>query len=128
MTFDPQYLEGTAYQVPFLVDGQSYTAATVHPAIILTQKLSDAYGRAPRKKDIEDVRALTNFWLRHERGSQKWTRIIQTAISALPVSQQETTTSRVLPYLEVARRRSAAEKFLPWLASLIPQGFYSLGS
>ena len=50
----PNLLSLLASQVEFRHRARTYSVETVDPAIILIQKLSNAWDREPRQKDIED--------------------------------------------------------------------------
>ena len=95
MKFDPEYLEETAWEAKIQAAGVEKSVLTVHPAIILVQKLSDAWGRPPRLKDIQDVDKLIRYWREVEKGDPSWIVIIDAAIAALPKAEQTRTTERL---------------------------------
>lgn len=98
MKFDPKFLEQTAWIARFNANGSEHTVATVHPAIILVQKLSNAWGREPRDRDYFDVDSLIKFWQESEGGDPSWYPIIEKAVAALPRSEQSRTRKRLAPY------------------------------
>lgn len=68
----------------------------VHPAIILVQKLSDAFGRPPRDKDYQDVKSLVRFYqLEAPDLKDMWPEVIEESILALPHKQQPITRQRL---------------------------------
>ncbi len=89
MSFDPNFLRRTAVKVQTRPKGGK-EVLVVHPAILMVQKLSNAFGRDPRSKDLEDVGALVKYW---EKVSNPidWVPILRTALEALPeVSRSQT--------------------------------------
>lgn len=100
MKFEPEYLQSTAWEAHFRSGDQEYVVATVHPAIILAQKLSNAWGRPPRERDLADVETLASFWFTHENGNLTWSTHIGNAIRALPETERQGTYDRVKPYLK----------------------------
>ena len=99
MKFDPEYLEKTAWVAQFNAYGKERTVLTVHPAIILVQKLSNAWGRPPREKDIKDVKELIRFWQENQDIDSGWEDIIVEAIKVLPQEEQARTRDRLLQYI-----------------------------
>ncbi len=95
MSLDPIFLEKTAFQVSFLSKGNTYDIATVHPAIIAIQKLSNTFDRPPRDKDIKDVQHLVEFWLTQYNGDPRWRSIMTGAFAALPKEERERTLTRL---------------------------------
>lgn len=96
MSFKEGYLEETAWEARFTTGGgQEYTILTVHPAILIVQKLSNAWGRPPREKDLMDVEALIDYWKKN--GSDgSWLQVMEDAIRALPNERErERTRQRV---------------------------------
>ena len=98
MKFDPAYLEETAWEAQFQAGGAERTVSTVHPAIILVQKLSNAWGRPPRERDIKDVGELIKFWQGAQDGDPSWRAVMETAIAALPQTEQAKTRERLTQY------------------------------
>lgn len=96
MQFDPSFLEKTAYSVQFKDDDQiAHHVFSVHPAILLVQKLSDHYDEPPRIKDIEDAAHLFEYWRDSLSGDASWNFIIQHALNALPEKQRRDTSYRL---------------------------------
>lgn len=95
MKFDPAYLEKKAWTAHFQARGAKRVVSTVHPAIILVQKLSNAWGRPPRERDIVDVTQLVKFWQGVHDGDPSWDSIIQEAVAALPQAEQVRTRERL---------------------------------
>lgn len=94
MKFDPVFLQDTVRRTktrPRL--GQ--IAEVVHPAILLVQKSSNAFGRAPRPKDNADVVAVVKHWREQEGYTKQWNPIIRTSLDALPSNQVATTLKRI---------------------------------
>lgn len=98
MKFDPAYLEETAWTAQFQAVGAERTVSTVHPAIILVQKLSNAWGRPPRERDITDVGQLVRYWQDAQNGDPSWQTVTETAIAALPQTEQTRTRERLAQY------------------------------
>lgn len=98
MKFDPAYLEETAWTAQFQAAGVERTVSTVHPAIILVQKLSNAWGRPPRERDIADVGQLMRYWQEAQNGNPEWRAVIEAAIAALPQTEQVWTRERLAQY------------------------------
>lgn len=98
MKFDPAYLEETAWTAQFQAGGAERTVSTVHPAIILVQKLSNAWGRPPRERDIADVRQLMRYWQDAQNGDSSWQTVTEAAIAALPQTEQARTRERLARY------------------------------
>lgn len=95
MSFDPEYLEQTAWTAQFQTEDNTETVLTVHPAIILVQKLSDAWGRPPRERDRIDVVSLIRYWQESHPNDPSWSPILAEAIAALPKSEQARTEARL---------------------------------
>ena len=95
MEFDAAYLEETAWTARFQVNGIEQTVLTVHPAIILVQKLSNDWGKFPREEDIKDAKELIKFWQKSQNGDPSWEAVIQAAIAALPETEQARTRKRL---------------------------------
>jgi hypothetical protein len=93
MRFDPDYLEANARVVETRRKGPA--VEVVHPAIIMVQKSSDAFGRSPRPKDVDDVVALVTHWINREGYTRKWNPIVQHSLNALPQDQLEKTLRRI---------------------------------
>lgn len=99
MRFDRQYLEETARRV-FTRIKDGLGVEVVHPAILIVQKSSDAFGRVPRKKDVEDVNALINYWQNKEENPKQWPPIISEALRALPSAQLPITRERLIKSID----------------------------
>lgn len=95
MIFEAQFLQETARSVKTRKRRESPVAEVVHPAIIMVQKSSDAFGRPPRSKDMADVSALVRHWVEKEAYTRKWNPIIRHALNALPSDQVQTTLDRL---------------------------------
>lgn len=115
MKFDPAYLEETAWTAKFQANGAERTVSTVHPAIILVQKLSNAWGRPPRERDTQDVKELVRFWQESQDSDPSWDAMIQAAIAALPQTEQARTRERLAqhytPKPVAPRRQGLFERF-----------------
>jgi hypothetical protein len=74
--------------------------AVVHPAILLVQKSSDFYGKAPRHEDAQDARALADQ-LKREVTSHRdeWRSLIFQGFSGLEDNVRPKTLSRLAPVL-----------------------------
>ena len=94
MEFDANYLSATARQVMTRV-ASGFTVEVVHPGILLVQKASDAFDRAPRQKDYDDARALIDHWSERDSDSKSWFPIIDKSLDALPVDQYSVTIGRI---------------------------------
>ncbi|HEX7041907.1 MAG TPA: hypothetical protein VF189_01540, partial [Patescibacteria group bacterium] len=68
----------------------------VHPAIILAQKSSNASGRNPRIKDDADVESLFGYLKLRPWEREKWIRLANLAIDALPNEEERNRTRRRL--------------------------------
>jgi|GEM_PF-2692475 len=100
MKFDPGYLKDTAYRVSFNDEkGKEHTVLTVHPAILLVQKLTDWAPNPRRPKDIEDAGHLFYYWMQSLSGDPSWIPIINWSIQALPESQRKITSDRLASLL-----------------------------
>jgi len=95
MSFDPEFLEATARAVPTRTGQNPPLVQVVHPAIIMVQKSSDAFGRPPRTKDEDDVHAIIRHWKEKEKYTQEWDPIVKNALAALPPEQIERTRGRL---------------------------------
>lgn len=95
MHFDPDFLEGTARSVRTRKLSQSPSVEVVHPAIIMVQKSSDAFGRPPRPKDTADVTALIHYWKETEQDPHEWDPIISISLDALPPGEMHVTLKRM---------------------------------
>lgn len=91
MEFDPDFLETTAREARTRKQGKSPTVEVVHPAIIMVQKSSDAWGRPPRKRDNDDVTAIANHWRAKEGYTRDWNPIVRRSLDALPSNQLKRT-------------------------------------
>lgn len=101
MKFDPSYLQQTARIAKTRPERRnSPIAEVVHPAVLLVQKSSDAFGRSPRERDRQDVRAIVRHWRGKERFTREWNPIIRYALDALPTDQLDRTLVRVREILE----------------------------
>lgn len=95
MKFEPAYLEDTARLVRTRESGRSPVAEVVHPAIILVQKSSDAFGRPPREIDKTDVAALVRHWVDKEGYARDWNTVIRHALTTLHADQLDNTLARL---------------------------------
>lgn len=95
MKFDPAYLEETAWTAQFQTNGVEQTVSTVHPAIILVQKLSNAWGRPPRERDLKDVKQLSRYWREVQDSDPSWLAITEVALAALPPNERARTITRL---------------------------------
>ena len=100
MNFDPKALESTALPVVFDYRSSRYRVEVVHPTIIMTQKLSNAFGRKPREKDIQDAVSVAQWWEGPQRGKATWIKIVKGSLLALPNHQAGTTDARVVSVVE----------------------------
>lgn len=96
MKFDPHYLENTVYRTSLTFNGKRYPVETVHPSIIIAQKLSNAFDRNPREKDVSDVVTVIKWWERCHPHQSSWINIVDEAVKALPENQQQITTKRIV--------------------------------
>lgn len=95
MKFDANYLEETARLQRIRNRRHAPEVEVVHPAIILVQKSSDAFGRPPRKRDVEDVDAIVRHWKEIEGFTREWNPIVEESINALPKNQHQKTLNRL---------------------------------
>lgn len=95
MQFTPRFLETTARKVWTRKEG-GVVVETVHPAILLVQKCSNAFGRAPRQKDKEDVAALVHHWKQQEHMESFWYKVISHSLAALPGKGRSETEQRIV--------------------------------
>ena len=98
MIFDPQLLEETSIKLAFTTDDnkvQGVEVEIVHPTIIMTQKLSNAFGRDPREKDLSDAVGVIKWWEQDQKGNATWIKIVQASLNALPNDQRLLTQSRI---------------------------------
>ena len=84
MRFDENYLDETSIKVKFDYRGQIHEVEMVHPVLIMTQKLSNAFDRPPREKDVADAVAVLKLWESHEGKSAAAINIVHETINALP--------------------------------------------
>ncbi len=96
MVFDPEFLANTA--ISLKIDSsdlnKTFEILVVHPAILLVQKMSNAFGRLPRDKDWADAKALVKFW--GSEGADDWEPLIISALNALPDDQVKMTKERLI--------------------------------
>lgn len=95
MKFDSEFLEQTAREARTRRKGKSPVAEVVHPAIIMVQKSSDAFGRPPRQRDVNDVVAIARHWKEREGYTGEWNPIVRASLDALPTAQTEVTLARL---------------------------------
>lgn len=95
MQFDPEFLEDNARSIATRNGRRAPVVEVVHPGVILTQKSSDAWGRAPRERDEADVSAIVGHWIEKEGHARGWNPIIRRSIDALPERQQKKTLTRL---------------------------------
>ncbi|MFH0864421.1 MAG: hypothetical protein V1858_05050 [Candidatus Gottesmanbacteria bacterium] len=96
MYLDRQFLIDTAYQVKFGDEhGNPHTVATVHPAILFVQKLSDWFPHRRRPKDIEDAAHLFKYWAISLSSDPSWYPVMERALQALPHAQRKDTSNRL---------------------------------
>lgn len=95
MFFDPKFLEKTAVEVDFEYQDRTYKVLTVHPMVIMTQKLSNAFGRNPREKDLEDAFEILVDWEGKKKGKATWINYVKEALHALPHNQKVVTEGRI---------------------------------
>lgn len=100
MKFDPKILALTALTIPFQESGRAYKVEAVHPTIIMTQKLSNAFGRKPRDKDILDAISIAKWWEGPQKGKATWINIVNHSLLALPAEQTKTTETRITQVAE----------------------------
>lgn len=105
MRFNARFLERTAGAASFRVGGRNYNVEVVHPTIIMTQKLSNAFGRNPRSKDIDDAAFVIRWWERGQEGNANWIKIVQASLDALPENQQAITENRINSYVPIVAPR-----------------------
>lgn len=98
MRFDPWFLEETAWMAKTIPTRMN--VEVVHPGILIVQKLSNAFGRIPRKKDHDDVDALIEFWAK-QNDPEKWKPIINHALGALPDEEAVKTFERLAKKLGI---------------------------
>lgn len=98
MKFEPEFLEETAWDAQFQSNGSAHKVSTVHPGIILVQKLSNAWGRPPRERDFKDVVELIKFWQNFLNSDPSWNSVVEAAIIALPQTEQARTRERLIQY------------------------------
>lgn len=97
MIFDYNTLATSAYSINFSYNESHYRVEVVHPAIIMAQKLSNAFNRDPRQKDIEDAVSIAKWWEDPQDGNSTWIKHVLTAHTALPnQSQKNITESRII--------------------------------
>ena len=99
MNFDPEYLEKTACKTSFAIGTTEYIVEIVHPSIIMAQKLSNAFGRNPREKDVIDAKTVVKWWKKYFSDRSTWINIVDKAVGALPRDQQELTTRRIVDFV-----------------------------
>lgn len=96
MKFNYQALAASACAVKFRFEQKPYQVEIVHPAIIMTQKLSDAFKREPRQKDIQDAASIAQWWEGPQGGNATWIKHVLTAHAALPNQlQRDVTEARI---------------------------------
>ena len=100
MKFDASFLERYARKV-MIRKGISTRVEVVHPAIILVQKSSYAFGRPPRSKDEKDVAAIVRHWREVEGYTRDWNPLIRHSIDALPPEQADNTVQRIRTSLSI---------------------------
>jgi hypothetical protein len=96
MKFNPKFLGDTSAEVEFEHKGRTYAVEMVSPIIIMAQKLSDAFGRNPRGKDVDDARAVIKAWETRWKGNARGIRLVHKAIEALPEAKQDDTEQRIV--------------------------------
>lgn len=95
MKFEPDYLQRTRRQEFTRINKPSPRVEVVHPAIILVQKSSNAFGRPPRERDSQDVSAIVRHWKTRESFITDWNPILRHSLDALPPHQMQRSLSRV---------------------------------
>lgn len=95
MKFEPDYLQRTRRREFTRRNKPSPRVEVVHPAIILVQKSSNAFGRPPRERDSHDVSAIVRHWKKVESFISDWNPIIRHSLDALPPQQLQISLSRV---------------------------------
>ncbi len=93
MAFNREFLEQTAVKVKTRPNGGK-EVLVVHPAILMVQKLSNAFGRGPRPKDLEDVGAIVRYWEK-VADPKEWVPILRTSLEALPKQSRAQTMDRL---------------------------------
>lgn len=93
MEFEPEFLAETRVVTRTRKRKSAPFVGCVNPAIMLVQKLSDCFGRAPRQKDQDDAAALRDYLADHS--SREWLGIAEEALRALPGDQTEKTVKRI---------------------------------
>ena len=94
MRFDPAFLQDTV-RTTQTRRNHGTVAEVVHPAILMVQKSSNAFGRPPRGKDNADVVAIVRHWKDREKYIRTWNPIARAALDALPPNQIDTTLKRL---------------------------------
>ena len=110
MRFNPLYLEKTLTTLKFSLEDRTFRVLTVHPALIMAQKLSNAFGRDPREKDISDAISVATWWKKQQRGNATWINIVNKTIEALPEDQREITESRIIYVISVVLFLAAGKR------------------
>ena len=82
LSFDPVYLEETAWKADYNANGENHEIYTVHPATILVQKLSDAWDRLPRERDYKDASELIIYRITELNDDPSWNSVAQKAFFA----------------------------------------------
>lgn len=100
MTFEPEYLTRISRNVRTRRNKPSPNVHVVHPAVILVQKSSNAFGRSPRERDEQDVTALVDHWKYREVYTRDWNPIVRQSLDALPPRELQRTLSRVRTAIE----------------------------
>jgi len=99
MRFDPKFLVGTSVET--FVPGRGILkrmlpVRSVSPAITMVQKISDAWGRAPREHDILDAKALAYHIIgMPEQQRNQMISIGNVAVSSLRPREAHTTAGRL---------------------------------
>jgi hypothetical protein len=95
MALEAEFLESTAREVMTRRNPLGMIVEVVHPAILMVQKSSNAFGRPPREIDLAEVQALARYWYDEENYNSEWSPIIRHAVNSLPEAERYTSMGRI---------------------------------
>src|SRR3989338_2751735 len=80
LDIQPEYFDETAWPTKLNIHGRAIVVMSVHPAILMVQKLTDHIHLVPRRIDLTDVANLVDFM---RSGQHQWNQVLDAAVDAV---------------------------------------------
>jgi len=105
MELAPRVLLESALHTRTRSNRRGAKVSIVHPALVLVQKSSDFYGRAPRQQDRDDARSLARLLQRSSNQNKRiWSWLVTHGVNSLPHRIEPKARARLTPLLQHLQR------------------------